>query len=118
MQSTDRTHAATLRPSLVATALVAALAALAVFLPHASAGNAATAGPRVSTASTSLGRVLIDARGRTLYQFAKDRNGKSACAGSCATFWPPLLASAAPRAAGGVKASLLGTTMRADGRMQ
>jgi predicted lipoprotein with Yx(FWY)xxD motif len=36
----------------------------------------------------------------------------------CATFWPLLIASAKPHAGAGVKTSLLGTTKRADGRLQ
>src|SRR5262249_31990442 len=82
-------------------------------------GQAAKAsGPVVSTAETSLGRILVDSRGRTLYLFEKDRKGKSACSGQCATFWPPLIAGAKPRVAGGGKASLISTTKRADGRLQ
>jgi predicted lipoprotein with Yx(FWY)xxD motif len=38
--------------------------------------------------------------------------------GQCATFWPPLIATGKPRAAAGTKASMLGTTKRADGRLQ
>jgi predicted lipoprotein with Yx(FWY)xxD motif len=72
----------------------------------------------VSTASTKYGRILVDSRGRTLYLFEKDRNGKSACAGKCATFWPPLITTGKPRVAAGAKASLVGTTKRADGRLQ
>jgi hypothetical protein len=34
------------------------------------------------------------------------------------TFWPPLIANGKPRVAGGAKASLIGTTKRADGRLQ
>src|SRR5215510_11022924 len=101
--------------------LVAAAVALAasVFLLHTSSTNAAgNAGAVVSTAKTSLGRVLVDARGRTVYLFEKDRKGKSACSGQCASFWPPLIANGKPRAEGGVRASLIGTTRRTDGRMQ
>jgi predicted lipoprotein with Yx(FWY)xxD motif len=107
-------------PGLIATAAaLTALVALAVVLLRPGASDAAgAAGPVVSTASTSLGRILVDSRGRTLYLFEKDRNGKSACAGQCATFWPPLIASGKPVAGAGIKASLLGTTKRADGRMQ
>jgi hypothetical protein len=50
--------------------------------------------------------------------FGKDKRDKSACAGMCAKFWPPLTAAGKPRATGGARASLLGTTKRADGRMQ
>jgi predicted lipoprotein with Yx(FWY)xxD motif len=36
----------------------------------------------------------------------------------CATFWLPLITSGKPRVAAGAKASLVGTTKRADGRLQ
>jgi predicted lipoprotein with Yx(FWY)xxD motif len=77
-----------------------------------------TAGVKVGVASSRLGQIIVDGRGRTLYLFMKDKRGKSACAGQCAGFWPPLIASGKPVASGGVKASLLGTTKRADGRLQ
>jgi predicted lipoprotein with Yx(FWY)xxD motif len=92
---------------------------LAFALLHPVSGNAAQArGPVVSMATTSLGGILANAQGHTLYLFAKDKQGKSACTGQCATFWPPLIASGKPVAGAGVKASLLGTTKRADGRLQ
>jgi len=95
------------------------LVTLAVVLLHAEAGNAGkTSGPVVATETSRLGRILVDGQGRTLYLFEKDRNGKSACAGKCATLWPPLIAAGKPRATGGAKSSLLGTTRRADGRLQ
>ena len=108
------------RPSVVAAAAaLTLLAALAFLMLRPSAGQAAPAkDPVVSTAKTSLGQILVDSRGRTLYMFDKDEHGKSACNGKCASFWPPLIAAAKPRAAGGAKASLLGTTKRADGRLQ
>ena len=106
--------------SLVATvAALATLAALAFVLLHPSAGNAGPVkGPIVSTAGSSLGQLLVDPRGRTLYLFGKDKNGKSACSGACAAAWPPLIATAKPRAGTGAKASRLGTIKRADGRRQ
>ena len=36
--------------------------------------------------------MLTDQKGMTLYTFAKDSDGKSACNGQCATSWPPLMA--------------------------
>ena len=39
-------------------------------------------------------------------------------AAQCATCWPPAIVKAKPTAGPGVKASLLGTTLRADGRKQ
>jgi predicted lipoprotein with Yx(FWY)xxD motif len=104
---------------MIASAAVFAVLAALFILVHASTSDASpAAGPIVSTASTSLGQTVVTASGRTLYLFAKDKNGKSTCTGMCATFWPPLIASAKPRAVAGAKASLLGTTRRADGRLQ
>jgi len=97
----------------------AALATLALLLLAPAHGHAATGkAPRVSTAQTKLGRVLVDGRGRTLYLFEKDANGMSACAGSCATYWPPLLAPGKTAVGADVKPGLLGRTTRADGRLQ
>ena len=78
------------------------------------AGMAAT----VDLHNSSLGSILVDAQGRTLYLFEADKNGKSACSGPCATAWPPLLSNGAPQAAMGASASLIGTTARGDGGSQ
>jgi predicted lipoprotein with Yx(FWY)xxD motif len=84
----------------------------------AAIGKSSTTRPVVTVRTTSLGRVLADQRGRTLYLFEKDKRGMSACTGSCVSFWPPLLATGKPRVASGVKRSLLGTIKRSDGRRQ
>ncbi|WP_085902939.1 hypothetical protein [Kiloniella majae] len=47
----------------------------------------------VTTSETSLGKILVNTSGMTLYSFDKDSGGKSACNGGCAKAWPPLLAS-------------------------
>jgi predicted lipoprotein with Yx(FWY)xxD motif len=48
-----------------------------------------------------------------------DKGTKSTCYGACATDWPPLLTKLAkPTVGTGVKASLIGTTMRKDGKRQ
>jgi predicted lipoprotein with Yx(FWY)xxD motif len=106
-------------PLLVAAATALVALAAVIFLLNAPKTHAAgSAGAVVSTTKTQLGRILVDSRGRTLYLFGKDRNGRSACSGQCATFWPPLIANGKSRVAGGAKASLIGTTKRADGRPQ
>jgi len=104
------------RRAMASAAVLGALACAAV--PATASHAAGSKGPVVSTATTSLGRVLVDARGHTLYLFGRDRNAKSACSGACAAAWPPLIATAKPRAGTGAKASRLGTTRRADGRLQ
>ena len=104
----------------VSAILIGALVVLAaaIFALHPPATHAAAKGAVVSSAKTKLGRIIVNSNGRTLYLFGKDRNGKSACSGQCAAFWPPLTTSGKPRVSGGARASLIGTTKRADGRMQ
>ena len=103
---------------LTVSALTAA-AALTIGLNGAwASSHSANARTTVSVASSGLGKILVDGRGRTLYLFAKDTRGKSMCAGACAASWPPLIASGKPLASTGAKAALLGTTRRADGRVQ
>ena len=72
----------------------------------------------VGTATSSLGRILVDSQGRTLYLFEADKTGRSVCTGACAAYWPPLLTKGKPAAKGAVKTSLLGVTRRGDGTMQ
>jgi len=91
---------------------------LGFLLAGSSAQSANRTNATVSLHKTKLGMILVNSRGHTLYLFMKDRNDKSSCAGTCATFWPPLLSSHKPTAGAGVKASLLGRTRRANGKMQ
>lgn len=76
------------------------------------AATSATAS--VATGRTTLGTVLVDGRGRTLYLFEKDKGATSSCYGACASVWPPLT-SAKGVAAGGLPAARLGATKRTDG---
>lgn len=82
------------------------------------AGSTTGANSTVSLRKTKLGLILVNSQNHTLYLFAKDKNGKSACSGSCARFWPPLLSRSKPTAGPGVKPSLLGRTMRSNGNLQ
>ena len=72
----------------------------------------------VRVAKTSLGNVLVNSKGRTLYLFQADQGTTSACSGACATNWPPLRASGKPKAGKGTQASLLTTSPRSDGKPQ
>jgi predicted lipoprotein with Yx(FWY)xxD motif len=119
MTNNDHKGVIVMKGLLLTAGALAALLLLSVGLTGAlaSRGPAATA-TKVAVAKTGLGRILVDGRGHTLYLFEKDKRGKSACSGACAAAWPPLLASGKPIATAGAKASLLGTTRRADGRLQ
>jgi len=68
----------------------------------------------VATASSSLGRILIDGKGRTVYLFEKDKRGHSTCSRACPKYSPPLLARSEPTAGRGARRSLLGVTRRSD----
>jgi len=75
-----------------------------------------TATGTVSIRQTKLGRVLADARGRTLYLFEKDKGATSSCYGACASIWPPLTTGGRAKAGTGVTAAKLGSTKRSDGK--
>ena len=102
---------------LTAFAVAAVIAATAAAL--ALAGGATTnSGTAVKIANSKLGHILVDSKGITLYDFVKDKGTTSVCYGACAALWPPLLTKGKPVAGPGVKASLLGTTKRKDGKLE
>jgi predicted lipoprotein with Yx(FWY)xxD motif len=97
---------------------VAVAATVAVGLIVTSIATASGSGTVVKVGPSNLGRVLVDAHGKTLYLWAHDKTAKSTCYGDCAEYWPPLLTRGKPLTAGGANASLLGTSRRSDGRIQ
>ena len=66
----------------------------------------------------TLGAILTDTQGRTLYRFTKDSENTSVCYDQCAATWPPLVSSAADPTAGNNIAGNLGVTIRNDGNRQ
>lgn len=84
----------------------------------ASSGSGGSAAVVSASPAGNLGRVIVDSDGMTLYDFHKDKGGKSACYGACAKGWPPLLTEGKPQAGEGVTSSKLGATQRSDGTMQ
>jgi predicted lipoprotein with Yx(FWY)xxD motif len=72
----------------------------------------------VAAAKSTLGQTLVDAEGRTLYAFTKDKGGKSSCYGDCEATWPALTIQGTPAAGDGVESSLLATSDRQDGSAQ
>lgn len=77
----------------------------------------ATAAAGAATIAVAHGH-LVDAKGRTLYLFEKDKTSKSTCSGACAVAWPPSTTSGKPKAGHGAKAKLLKTSKRSDGGTQ
>jgi predicted lipoprotein with Yx(FWY)xxD motif len=96
---------------------VAAVVALVAGFVLAAAAVASTSRSTISLRGTAVGKVLVAGNGRTLYLFTHDKGKTSTCYGQCAAFWPPLMATR-PTVGAGLKASLLGTTKRRNGKLQ
>lgn len=70
---------------------------------------------------TVLGELMQTAAGWIVfpaYTYSKDHGTGSACNGTCARDWPPVLTSGTPGVSGGATASDVGTITRADGTTQ
>ena len=89
-----------------------------------SLGSTSGAQARTTAASplvkTTTGRILVDARGMTLYVFATDTKNKSVCYGKCAQFWPPVIVptgTTVPNKMSGITGTF-GATRRKNGKRQ
>jgi predicted lipoprotein with Yx(FWY)xxD motif len=132
MDMIDRTS--TDRSRIRRGAVVGALAAVGLLAAACSGGSSATTttkAPSGTTASNTasaatvrtaavagVGTVLVDGSGRTLYLFEPDNHANPTCSGSCASAWPPLMATGTPTAGGSARSSLLGTVRNPDGQLQ
>jgi predicted lipoprotein with Yx(FWY)xxD motif len=96
--------------------VVAVFAALALV----GAGVAVAAAVTVNSAKNpTLGKIVVNSRGFTLYHNTKEK-GSIKCTGSCTAIWPPLIVgkSATVKAGPGINAAKLGKIKRPDGRFQ
>jgi predicted lipoprotein with Yx(FWY)xxD motif len=100
----------------VALLAIAGIAGAVVALPAGAAKKKAK--PALALKNTSLGKVIVDSKGMTLYQFGADTKNVSNCADACAQFWPPAKAPAKPKVAKGLNARKLKVIKRADGNKQ
>jgi predicted lipoprotein with Yx(FWY)xxD motif len=89
---------------------------------RAAAGSSTTAGgsapagtTELKVADSSLGTIVVDGEGRTLYLFTADQGTTSACTGGCASAWPALVA---PATASSEITGTLGKAMQAGGDEQ
>ena len=72
----------------------------------------------IGVRTTSLGRALVDANGRTLYLFEADGPNLSKLPAAGLAEWPPLTTTVKPRATGGATAAAIGTISAAGGKTQ
>ena len=105
MDATYETKDAMMKPRLTIALAGAALALLSLAgcssTPPAATDDPAVSAPAdeapaatdLALADTSLGSVVVDGTGMTVYYFDKDTadSGVSACTGDCATNWPAVL---------------------------
>jgi predicted lipoprotein with Yx(FWY)xxD motif len=75
-------------------------------------------GATITLQDSNFGPMLYDSNKQAIYVFERDGRNKTVCYGECAAAWPPVYSDGRPRAAKGVRASLLGTIKRRDGRAQ
>jgi predicted lipoprotein with Yx(FWY)xxD motif len=102
--------------ALTSAAIAATTATADPGTPAAHSSSAAT----VALRHTSLGNILVNSSGRTLYEFTRDRTNKNTCAlvSGCSEAWPPLKTSGRPTGGPGIKASLLSSISLSGGGKQ
>jgi predicted lipoprotein with Yx(FWY)xxD motif len=112
---------ATTAPSVAAPSAAASSAAPASEAPSESAAASPAAGAvSLALADSSLGKIIVDGEGKTLYMFTPDEGGTPTCYDQCATAWPPLTAddAAAVTVGAGLDQSKVSVVDRTDGGKQ
>ncbi len=93
-------------------------AATAIKQDAEDAAKAKADGTTITVGESEFGKMLFDSNKQAIYIFENDPKGESVCYGECAEAWPPVFTDGEPVAGKGVKASLLGTVKRRDGKLQ
>jgi predicted lipoprotein with Yx(FWY)xxD motif len=97
--------------------LIAPVAALVLALALAACGSSDTKSSSkaivASANKAKVGRVIVDAQGRTLYRFTAEAQGRPVCTGACVSTWLPATVSRAS----GLPAHVA-TVKRDDGALQ
>jgi predicted lipoprotein with Yx(FWY)xxD motif len=105
-------------PALIVLVVAVAIAGpLALSLSGSSTKRDVSA-PSVGVGQSSLGKILVNSSGLTLYMYTHDTRHVSVCTEACARVWPPAIAAGTPTAAGGVSRAKLTTIKRSDHRTQ
>lgn len=72
----------------------------------------------IQVAETSVGEVLVDGEGDTLYAFTNDVDGTPTCADACAGTWPAAVVDGEPTLGEGLEPAVITTVAGADGGTQ
>ena len=89
-------------------------------LAGATAALAAVHHAKLKLGRTSLGKIVENGGGFTVYMFTRDGRGKDNCvkASGCTSVWPPVTTAGRPLAGPGIKRGLLGTIKLPSGARQ
>src|SRR5262245_57664099 len=98
---------------LVALLVIAAALPLVACGPSSNGSTTGTKGPVATADKARVGRVVVDAQGRTLYRFTAEAQGRPVCTGACLRTWLPATASSTS----GLPAHVA-TVRRDDGTVQ
>ncbi|MFD7736065.1 hypothetical protein ACFV6F_37475 [Kitasatospora phosalacinea] len=132
MTTTGRTAPRGRRLTLFAAGTLAAAALVAGCGSSGGSGSSSTSaghtgnpgqsqGTLMTAHDATLGTLVTDGQGHTLYRFDQDTNSPSAshCTDACATLWPPELAGGSGSAdLKGIDGKLVSTVARPDGSRQ
>ena len=106
---------------LITCLLATSAGAVALVSSAAGAGGAREGqAAKIQLRQTSIGKILVDSSGFTLYRFTKDTGKANSCINisQCPGTWPALSGAAKPTAGPGVKSSLLSTIKLPNGSRQ
>jgi predicted lipoprotein with Yx(FWY)xxD motif len=112
--------AGTSSPTTTPTTAESSTAASAPAKSSAPASSPVPAGAaELKTASSGAGQIVVDAKGMSVYFFAKDvkNSGTSTCTGGCIASWPPVLTESDSPAVDGVTGTV-GTIPTPEGKKQ
>jgi predicted lipoprotein with Yx(FWY)xxD motif len=102
-------------PAAIAIAVIGFVVLSAVAgSPDDKGASTAAAAPTLALRANKLGRLLVDAQGKTLYLFREDTTSQSTCYAACARIWPPAIVDGKARAGTGLVARKLTTSKRRD----
>jgi predicted lipoprotein with Yx(FWY)xxD motif len=113
----------TIAGSAIAIAALAGCSSPATPSANSGSTSGATTAPTTSTdaktATTSLGKIVVNGAGKTAYFFDKDtaNSGASACTGGCASLWPAIESATTTPVVEGITGTV-GTIVGTDGGNQ
>jgi predicted lipoprotein with Yx(FWY)xxD motif len=81
------------------------------------AAPSASAAASVALADSPLGKIIVDAQGRTLYAFTKDASGTPTCTDACANAWPAALVQGMPSPGPGITTAITALPAPGTGTM-